>query len=425
MIYFLNPRVTMGMYYRVFTLIFNILFLISCSQEPKNSGPENIQVQGAKSENKTENKSDTVVISKDTIAIQKIDSVKKDSIAKILTDSTILGIRKEFPMPSGRVVNVLITGIDSRLGQKSARADANHIVRFFLDSGCIELISIPRGTFAMIRKGDTSGGNIIANVRSIFGQERYIREITKIAKVKSIDYYIEFGFSQAMGIIELLGYKDNAASTLRVLRSRKAFTTGDHQRSYNQGQFIRQAILKVFDQTDDLVGKVGIRAALALANTNLSYDATNYLLSEIRKHGFSSMGHERIWVRMKPNYLSQMKHLNFDSANVEQLESGIEKKVKGMLEGDRKTPEGYAKKLQNLVKKAAADSAKNPARVINALAFPFQQKAWMQVKDKQERVQLSNRICTLLIDAFNRTNKTIDAKTVQDYVQLEQEAYQH
>ena len=411
----------MGKYYRVFILIFGMLLIGSCSQEPKQSEPENIQVQAAKSENK----SDTVVISKDTIAIQKIDSVKKDSVAKIVTDSTILGIRKEFPMPSGRVVNVLITGIDSRLGQKSARADANHIVRFFLDSGCIELISIPRGTFAMIRKGDTSGGNIIANVRSIFGQERYIREITKIAKVKSIDYYIEFGFSQAMGIIELLGYKDNAASTLRVLRSRKAFTTGDHQRSYNQGQFIRQAILKVFDQTDDLVGKVGIRAALALANTNLSYDATNYLLSEIRKHGFSSMGHERIWVRMKPNYLSQMKHLNFDSANVEQLESGIEKKVKGMLEGDRKTPEGYAKKLQNLVKKAAADSAKNPARVINALAFPFQQKAWMQVKDKQERVQLRNRICTLLIDAFNRTNKTIDAKTVQDYVQLEQEAYQH
>jgi hypothetical protein len=411
----------MGKYYRVFILIFGMLLIGSCSQEPKQSGPENIRIQGAKSEHKT----DTVPIMKDTIAVQKIDSVKKDSIIKIFADSTILGIRKEFPMPNGRVVNVLITGIDSRLGEKSARADANHVVRFFLDSGCIEIISIPRGTFAMIRKGDTSGGNIIANVRSIFGQERYIREITKIAKVKSIDYYIEFGFSQAMGIIELLGYKDNAASTLRVLRSRKAFTTGDHQRSYNQGQFIRQAILKVFDQTDDLIGKVGIRAALALANTNLSYDATNYLLEEVRKHGFSSMGHERIWVRMKPNYLSQMKHLNFDSANVEQLESGIEKRVKGMLEGDRKTPEGYAKRLQNLVKKAAVDSAKNPARVINALAFPFQQKAWMQVKDKQERVQLRNRICTLLIDAFNRTNKTVDAKTVQDYLQLEQEAYQH
>ena len=410
----------MGTQYRVVMLLISILLIGSCTQDSKQQSPENIRIQDTKSETKT----DTMPIQKGTVAV-KIDTVRKDSTVQPLTDSTILGIRKEFPMPSGRVVNVLITGIDSRLGQKSARADANHIVRFFLDSGCIEIISIPRGTFAMIRKGDTSGGNIIANVRSIFGQERYIREVTKIAKVKSIDYYIEFGFSQAMGIIELLGYKDNAASTLRVLRSRKAFATGDHQRSYNQGQFIRQAILKVFDQTDDLVGKVGIRAALALANTNLSYDATNYLLDEVRKHGFSSMGHERIWVRMKPNYLSQMKHLNFDSANVEQLESGIEKRVKGMLEGDRKTPEGYAKRLQNLVKKAAVDSAKNPARVINALAFPFQQKAWMQVKDKQERVQLRNRICTLLIDAFNRTNKTVDAKTVQDYLQLEQEAYQH
>jgi hypothetical protein len=410
----------MGMLSRVFVFIF-ILLIGSCSQESKQNEPENIQVQKTPSVKS----SDTFSIVKDTIAITKVDTAKKDTSAKTLTDSTILGIRKEFPMPSGRVVNVLITGIDSRLGQKSARADANHIVRFFLDSGCIEIISIPRGTFAMIRKGDTSGGNIIANVRSIFGQQRYIREITKIAKVKSIDYYIEFGFSQAMGIIELLGYKDNAASTLRVLRSRKAFTTGDHQRSYNQGQFIRQAILKVFDRTDDMVGKVGIRAALALAETNLSYDATVYLLDELRKHGFTSNGHDRIWVRMKPNYLSQMKHLNFDSSNVEQLESGIEKRVKGMLEGDRKTPEGYAKRLQNLGKKAAADSAKNPARVINALAFPFQQKAWMQVKDKQERMQLRNRICTLLIDAFNRTNKSVDAKTVQDYLQLEQEAYQH
>lgn len=415
-----KPGVSMGMQGRVYIFLF-VLLIGSCTQEPKQKGPENIQLQA----NPAMKSSDTVPIIKDSFATVNVDTSKKDSIAKVLTDSTILGIRKEFPMPSGRVINVLITGIDSRLGQKSARADANHIVRFFLDSGCIEIISIPRGTFAMIRKGDTSGGNIIANVRSVFGQQRYIREITKIAKVKSIDYFIEFGFSQAMGIIELLGYKDNAASTLRVLRSRKAFTTGDHQRSYNQGQFIRQAILKVFDRTDDLIGKVGIRAALALANTNLSYDATNYLLDELRKHGFSSNGHDRIWVRMKPNYLSQMKHLNFDSANVEQLESGIEKRVKGMLEGDRKTPEGYTKRLQILVKKAATDSAKNPARVINTLAFPFQQKAWLQVKDNEERIQLRNRICTLLIHSFNRTNKPLDAKTVQDYLQLEQEAYQH
>ncbi len=411
----------MGVYVRVLVYALFVLIFVGCSDENSKKGPEQVQVKEPTTQGMVQ---DTLSkTGKDTIQAKAVDTAKKDSSASVLTDSTILGIRKDFPMPSGRVINVLITGIDSRLGQKSARADANHVVRFFLDSACIEIISIPRGTFSLIRKGDTAGGNIIANVRSIFGQQRYIKEITKIAKIKSVDYFIEFGFSQAMGIIELLGYSDNAASTLRVLRSRKAFTTGDHQRSFNQGQFIRQAILKVFDRTDDMMGKVGIRAALALANTNLSYDATSYLLGELRKHGFSSSTHDRIWVRMKPNFLSQMKHFNFDSSNVQTLEAGIEKKVKGMLEGDRKTPEGYAKKLQALVRKAAADSAKNPAKVINALAFPYQQKAWMQVKDKQERAQVRDRICTLLINAFYKTNKPVDAKTVQDYLNLEHEAY--
>ncbi len=411
----------MGVSIRVLVSALCLVIFVGCSDDNSKKGPEQVQTQDSKSQSMAQ---DTLSKEgKDTVQAKAVDSTKKDSTSAVLTDSTILGIRKDFPMPSGRVINVLITGIDSRLGQKSARADANHVVRFFLDSGCIEIISIPRGTFSLIRKGDTAGGNIIANVRSIFGQQRYIKEITKIAKIKSVDYFIEFGFSQAMGIIELLGYSDNAASTLRVLRSRKAFNTGDHQRSFNQGQFIRQAILKVFDRTDGMMGKVGIRAALALANTNLSYDATSYLLSELRKHGFSSSTHDRIWVRMKPNYISQMKHFNFDSSNVQTLEAGIEKKVKGMLEGDRKTPEGYSKKLQALVRKAAADSAKNPAKVINALAFPYQQKAWMQVKDKKERAQVRDRICTLLIDAFYRTNKPVDAKTVQEYLNLEHEAY--
>ncbi len=304
----------MGVSIRVLVSALCLVIFVGCSDDNSKKGPEQVQTQDSKSQSMAQ---DTLSKEgKDTVQAKAVDTTKKDSTSAVLTDSTILGIRKDFPMPSGRVINVLITGIDSRLGQKSARADANHVVRFFLDSGCIEIISIPRGTFSLIRKGDTAGGNIIANVRSIFGQQRYIKEITKIAKIKSVDYFIEFGFSQAMGIIELLGYSDNAASTLRVLRSRKAFNTGDHQRSFNQGQFIRQAILKVFDRTDGMMGKVGIRAALALANTNLSYDATSYLLGELRKNGFSSSTHDRIWVRMKPNYLSQMKHFNFDSSNV-------------------------------------------------------------------------------------------------------------
>lgn len=349
-----------------------------------------------------------------------IDSTQQNQVL----DSSVLLHRTEFPMPSGRVVNILITGIDSRLGQKSARADANHIVRFFLDSGQIEIISIPRGTFARIRKGDTTGGNIIANVRSIYGQERYIKEVKRIAGISSIDYYIEFGFSQAMGIIELLGYNDNSASTLRVLRSRKAFATGDHQRSYNQGQFIRQAILKVCDKTDGIFGQIGIRAALALASTNLSFDATSYLLSELKKHGFSSASSQRIWVRMKPNYLASMKLFNFDSSNVQTIEKQIEKKVRYMLaDSSRKTPAGYERRIKHLVKKVSADTAKSPIRVINALAFPYKQKSWLQIKDKSERLIVRNSICNMLIQAYSKTGKFNESKEITDFIELDNKVH--
>jgi hypothetical protein len=370
----------------------------------------------------------TIDTSKD---IQTVDSIVPKVLDTIpnsidtsqqnqVLDSSVLLHKTQFPMPSGRVVNVLVTGIDSRLGQKSARADANHIVRFFLDSGQIEIISIPRGTFAMIRKGDTTGGNIIANVRSIYGQERYIKEVKKIAGISSIDYYIEFGFSQAMGIIELLGYDDNSASTLRVLRSRKAFATGDHQRSYNQGQFIRQAILKVFDRTDGMLGQIGIRAALALASTNLSYDATSYILSELKNHGFSSASSQKIWVRMKPNYLASMKLFNFDSSNVHTIEKQIEKKVKYMIaDSSRKTPAGYERRIKHLVKKVSADTAKSPIRVINALAFPYKQKSWLQIKDKSERLIVRNSICNMLIQAYNKTGKFNESKEIIDFIELD------
>lgn len=46
-------------------------------------------------------------------------------------DSSVILDPDLFPKPSGRIVNVMIIGIDSRLGEKTARADANHLIRFF------------------------------------------------------------------------------------------------------------------------------------------------------------------------------------------------------------------------------------------------------------------------------------------------------
>ncbi|MFM7340360.1 MAG: hypothetical protein ACKO2H_09635, partial [Bacteroidota bacterium] len=101
----------MGKHLRVFVLVLSMLVYASCSKEQSQPEQEQKQVNG---QSKI---IDSASLKKDTIPVAKADTAKKDSV-QLLSDSTILGIRKDFPMPSGRVVNVLITGIDSRLGQK-------------------------------------------------------------------------------------------------------------------------------------------------------------------------------------------------------------------------------------------------------------------------------------------------------------------
>lgn len=396
----------------VLSVLVSLVFLVSCGGTSRQEQDEQ------------QRKQDSLARYNDSLAkAGTLDSEGIDTSSFTVTDSTIQIKSDTYPRPSGRVVNLLVTGIDARLGEHSGRADANHVVRFYLDSGCIEVISIPRGTLADAGYPDTSQFNMIANVRTARGQEAYFKEIAKIAEIPKVDFWVEFGFSQAIGLLELMGYKENATSTLRVLRSRKAYATGDFQRSYNQGQFIRQAILRTFDKTDDILGQLAMRAALVLVETNLTYDMTQYLLKELRTHGFSSATANRAWVRMKPEMISRFQVFSFDSANVSQLDAQISKRVDHTIpDSVAKHAADYERRLAGLIERAAADSAKKPVRVISALSRPFSQRAWLQIQDKKRRLQMRDRICGLLVNAYNRTGKQANAASVQQYIDIETRA---
>ncbi|MEY2720219.1 MAG: hypothetical protein RLZZ273_1585 [Bacteroidota bacterium] len=397
---------------RLLSVVLSLVVLVSCSGTSQQEQDE------------LQRKQDSVTRYNDSLArAGKFNGEGIDTSSFTVTDSTIQIKSDSYPRPSGRVVNLLITGIDARLGEHSGRADANHVVRFYLDSGCVEVISIPRGTIADAGYPDTSQFNMIANVRTARGQEAYFREIAKIADIPKVDFWVEFGFSQAIGLLELMGYKENASSTLRVLRSRKAYATGDFQRSYNQGQFIRQTILRTFDKTDDILGQFAMRAALVLVETNLTYDMTQYLLKELRAHGFSSAASSRAWVRMKPEMISRFQVFSFDSASVNHLDAQIAKRVDHTIpDSVAKHAADYERRLAGIIERAAADSAKKPVRVISALSRPFSQRAWLQIQDKKRRAEMRDRICGLLISAYNRTNKQSNATVVQQYIDIETKA---
>ena len=391
-----------------------VLCLVGCPGKQEEDRPQEI----ATTRHKT---ADTTDKAHTTKKPAKYNEEGIDTTTFAISDSTVSLKKQDFPKPLGRVINVLVTGVDSRLGDPMAHADANHVLRFFLDSGVVEIISIPRDTYADAGFDDTTGLNKLTNVRANRGRRTYFKAVCQIAGVPSIDYYIEFGFSQAIGLLELLGYKDNASSTLRVLRSRQAYSSGDFQRVYNQGQFMRQALRKNVDRTDGLFGSLALRAALMLVETNLSYDNARSLLDALKASGFTGR-EDQIWVRLKPAMIAKLKIYEFDTANVSTIDRQMSSKMHRLhLDSVKITQGTYEARLENLIAKASRDSAKSPGSVIRLLQRPYEQRAWLQVTDRDRRHVYRDRVCTLLSMAYKRTKNTEAAKRVEEYQAVEME----
>ncbi|MBK9182586.1 MAG: LCP family protein [Ignavibacteria bacterium] len=395
-------------YMRIFMLAVICLVVVSCSKGT-DQAPADVN-----------NGADTTAVAGRTKASARTNIDGIDTVTFHVTDSTVTLRATGFPQPTGRVVNVMVTGVDSRLGDPMGHADANHLIRFFIDSGCVEIISIPRDTYFDAGFDDTTNLNKLTNVRANRGRTSYLKAICEIAGVPRIDYWVEFGFSQAIGLLELMGYKENASSTLRVLRSRQAYSSGDFQRVYNQGQFMRQVMLRAFDNTDDFVGELGLRAALALVETNMTYDACEQILDDLRSHGFSSEDPTRIWVRLKPSLITKLKVYSFDSANVTEINKQISQKIGRMgLDSIPINQETYERRLAKLIDKAALDSARSPASVIRLLRRPYEQRAWLQVPDLSKRKAYRDRMCSMLIVSYRRVKNHDAAHRIEDYISLD------
>ncbi len=321
---------------------------------------------------------------------------------------------------TGRRINIAITGIDGRVGSISRHADANHVISILTETGEIEITSIPRDTYCDLGYEDSTGLNKLTICRSNKGRNKYLQELARISRLDKIHYYVEFGFSQAMGIIEWLGYK-NPANTLQVLRSRKGFGD-DYQRCYNQGQFIRQALLAHFDKFTGTFGSVFIRGGLLFVETNLTTSIITNIISKLETTNFSQ-DPEKIIVRVRPPIKIKFKNYDFtQQETVDELSNKIENFNRPRFDKLIDSPQpkvNVANKLNGVIAQAAKDSARRPAQVISKLSAYFEQRAWYQVDDKFERDKIRDAFCTMLQNAYLKRGNLDKASAIKEIIESE------
>ncbi len=376
-------------------------------------------------------------ITKDTSIVEEIDTAFLKSVFELDTsrildgDSLIISgednraglSRDEFAGYSR--INIAVIGVDGRMGAPRGHADANHIISIIPDARKIQIISIPRDTYVDCGYDDTTNLNKLTVYYMGAGREEYLAKIAEISGLGSIKYYVEFGFSQAMGIMRLFGY--NSTETLQVLRSRKSFAIGDYQRVYNQAQFVRQLILKHFELINGSLKPVFINGILALVRTNLNYDLISDLFEKIEEKQIHK-NPENITIKIRPGV--QTNYKVFDFSNPEFIASLKEQlKLENIAKQDTTAfrPKNFQQYLTNKLDKIISDSEqdtlKNPRLAINKLKPYYEQKIWLQINDDQQSLEYSRRVSEILSKSFIKINDTISAKKVQNSFLAEQELF--
>lgn len=263
------------------------------------------------------------------------------------TASASFGQFPTVPQPKLEIkpVNILLLGLDSRKDDKSVRCDAIHMISFQPEKERIIIYSVPRGTLV--------NETYIANTCQI-------KDIEKIIGLKA-DHVVKVGFSQAQGLLRLAGLP--AVPALEYLRDRKDYLIGDQQRSYNQGLFIRDGIIKYVDWAAKLPEPMQ-RLAFNMIDTDLTFDQAKNIFnqlvaSEIYKNP------RNIGVIIKPTDGLTRQELHFTDTN-----------INWQNEPEFKTYQ------QDLIKYLEKITKNNDVNKIN---LAISKQLWLQIEDESLR----------------------------------------
>lgn len=383
-----------------------------------SSPPENKALQYS---SKDFLKTDTVTTSRSGL---NMPSESREKLVRLL-DSISTYIEQKRRRMGGEKITIAIIGIDSRLGPDSKHADANHVLTFWLDSGYVDIVSVPRCVEADCGYPDTTTFNILAVYRATFGRKAFIPKLAEFAGVNKVDYYIEFGFSQALRLMEMLGFKDKSAAMLRVLRSRKSFIEDDYQRSYNQGQFIRQMILSQFHKTEGMTGDLLLRASLMMVETNLTYEKAKYISSKMEAAGFPKSAAD-ISVVTRPA-IGKLRVFDFvNDSSRKKLYEYVNSHTRLSDTSRRSLDLSNTGEISRMVSSRLARAIENaerekmkPARVVTALQIFYEQRAWNQISLQDGRTGYRDKICGLLSDAYIKMGKQATANQILDFLAVD------
>ena len=286
-------------------------------------------------------------------------------------------------------VNVLLLGLDKRVGQTSGHCDVIQMIHIDKNKQQVNITALPRGTYSPLPpgKGVTSTDYYVSNACGLGGLDYGITQIEKILGQKA-DYIVVVGFSETLGILRTLDLP--TTETLQWLRQRQGYAVGEPQRAHNHSTFLKQVMTKYIPKEKSKIDTPLQYIMYKMVQTDLTFDEAEAIGDALRAMDLEK-NTDRITLAMRPAHPVTDIPYNPEHLN---------------LRPGKDTPESIQKQLLTSIEQKKNDKT--------FIVWGFENDLWLQVEDSEKREAVHYEFLVKYLEGVSDREKR--KELIADYI---------
>ncbi|HCC22884.1 TPA: hypothetical protein DF272_01760 [Candidatus Falkowbacteria bacterium] len=338
-----------------------------------------------------------------TRALKAAQKEREQQIEDLLTSrrSAITETEAADVFGDDNVVNILLIGLDSRLGETNGHCDAIQYISLDRKKATVSITAVPRGTYVPLPGvGYKPTDYYVSNSCGLISLEYGIEQIERILGQKA-DYIAVVGFSSTVGILRAMDLP--TTETIQWLRNRQTYAIGEPQRAHNHSTFLKQMLVKYSGGSQLKIDAVWQYLVYKMIKTDLTFDQVKSLVSAVMAMGLTE---DKVALQIRPYH--DVIDITYDPTNVSKDLDPLQRIVPLLPNADYsgETQVEYQKRLLGDIEENLADEEFVP--------WAFDQFVWMQIDDDYTREFIHFDILTRYLDLTEDQEKK--AALLADYV---------
>ncbi|OGF30872.1 hypothetical protein A2223_04615 [Candidatus Falkowbacteria bacterium RIFOXYA2_FULL_35_8] len=317
---------------------------------------------------------DYITASRETKALRAAEKAREELVDNLIQQRRLNTETSEAdPFGPDDIVNVLLIGLDSRLGQTNGHCDAIQLISINRKNNSISITAVPRGTYTPLPgTGYKPTDYYVSNSCGLIGLDYGVNQIERIIGQKA-DFLVLVNFSTTMGILRALNLP--TTETLQWLRNRQTYAIGEPQRARNHSNFLKK-ILTDYTSDQSKTDAVWQYLIFKMLKTDLSFDQALIITKTVSSMDLAHNS-SKIKLFMKPEH--NVVDITYDPEKIADQLSALNRLINRLPAGD------YSGETETNYQLHLLQEIEANMKNYDFIVWAFQNNLWLQIEDSETR----------------------------------------